>query len=108
MEKDDDGHPFPNLMHAMRDNHAAAQALLPMTFYRYVKGELPSVLKWFVDHPDLLDALAEDARTMTPERRAKWEKLIADRASAQQGRRDKKAAAREPEPEPTKPKRGKK
>jgi hypothetical protein len=80
---------FPNLRAALRANHEAAQALPPATFYRYVAGELPGTLEWFLQYPDVLEALLTDAREMSEEDWRIYRQQIRKRARAAKKRREK-------------------
>jgi hypothetical protein len=46
---------------AIRRNPSVANELNPMTFWRYVNGQFPKALRWLMQHPELLRALADDA-----------------------------------------------
>lgn len=36
--------------------------LTPVTFYRYMRGDLPPFARWLLSRPDIAEALAADAR----------------------------------------------
>jgi hypothetical protein len=88
--------PFPRFRAAMRENLDAVEDLPHATFYRYVKGELPANLIWFIQHPRLLRALAEDADTLSEKEIDRLRHTVQRRAKAQKDRR-RKTDAGEPE-----------
>lgn len=52
----------PHFQAALRANAAACAALPYTTRQRRLDGLLPPIFRWLLDYPDLLDALAADAR----------------------------------------------
>lgn len=80
---------FPKFCKALASNAAASQKLPRMTLFRYIRGELPATFELFFENPDLLEALAEDAREMTPEQFKRWKKGIHARGLAQKKYRKK-------------------
>jgi hypothetical protein len=80
---------FPNLRRAMKRNQDASDALKPATYFRFIKGELPANLEWFLEYPDMLDALATDAREMSEEDWRAFRSQIRKRSKAQKARRTK-------------------
>ena len=80
---------FPKFCAALAKNTHAAQQLPRMTYFRYVRGELPATFEFFFQHPDLIEALAEDAREMTPKQFKRWKEGIHARGVAQKKYRKK-------------------
>jgi hypothetical protein len=54
--------PVPHFQAALRANEAAQLALPYSTRQRRLDGWLPPIFNWLLQHPDLIDALAADAR----------------------------------------------
>jgi hypothetical protein len=83
---------FPAFVDAMEKNLAASRELPRMTLFRYAKGELPASFAWFLQHPDMLEALARDARKLTPKQLKQYREGIEKRGQVQKKYREKKKA----------------
>ncbi len=59
---DDRPIPTPRYRAALEQHPDALSALPYSTRQRRLDGGLPPIFKWLLRYPDLLDALAEDAR----------------------------------------------
>lgn len=46
-----------------------AKKLPTATYWRYANGQLPTFGRLLMDHPDLIDALAADARVLKEQRK---------------------------------------
>jgi hypothetical protein len=51
----------PRFIAALQQHPSAVHDLTSMTFWRYINGQFPKALRWIVQYPELLRALAEDA-----------------------------------------------
>jgi hypothetical protein len=61
-------------------HHADHLLLLPpVTRWRYRSGQLPDAVRWLLLAPELLEALARDARALTDEDRAALTAEVAER-----------------------------
>lgn len=81
--------PFRHFRNALRANQDAARALKSATYYRFAKGEMPQNFEWFLEYPEMLEALAQDAREMSPEDWARFRKTIRKRAKAARASRER-------------------
>jgi hypothetical protein len=84
----DDNDLFPEFQAFLRMHEPEASKLPHSTRYRYLRGELPASFEWFFEHPDALEALARDARGLTPAKWRKFRQSIKTRAGQQKARRD--------------------
>lgn len=98
--------PLPRFRAELRRDDDARNELKDTTLFRYAKGVLPSVMVWFLRHPAMLRALADDAEQMTEDELGSLEGAIRERADAQKKWREGQAGEK-PEPKPAPPKRGK-
>lgn len=78
---------FPRFQEWLRQNADAAATLPHGTRYRYLKGELSKTLEWFVDHPEALRLLADDAERMDKTKRAQFHDIVRARADEARNRR---------------------
>lgn len=78
---------FPEFQAALRMDEVAARGLKHSTRYRYLRGELPASFEWFLEHPEFLRLLANDAEAMSEEKWERFRDAIGSRASAQKDRR---------------------
>jgi hypothetical protein len=84
---------LPRFQEWLRQNADAAASLPHGTRYRYLKGEVSATLEWFIDNPEALRLLAEDAERMDKTKREKLRAVIRARAAEAKSRRaaEKKA-----------------
>jgi hypothetical protein len=64
---------------SLRANPDAIRELPDASMRRYSAGDFPHVVNWLLRFPDLLKALALDARELTPEERALLDDEARDR-----------------------------
>jgi hypothetical protein len=102
--------PFPRFSAWVISHLTTMTPLNITTLGRYTNGAIPKPLVWFLENPEALMALAEDAQDLSADDLDRIKTMIADRSAAQRDYRQERAAAMEPEPEPepVKSKRGKK
>lgn len=68
---------------ALRADADATDELPDRTWRRYVRGEFPKNLLWFLSHPEIMQALASDAAEWNDEDRARIAAVADARATAQ-------------------------
>lgn len=83
-----DGNPFPNFRRALRESPKAQAGASTATYSRYCRGEIPKDFEWWLEYPDMLAALLEDARAMTPAEWAKYRRAIKRRSKAAKTKRE--------------------
>lgn len=85
---------FPEFRRVLLESQDAMRAIPEATLSRYVKGELPSTLVWFIEFPDLLFALFKDVQGMTDDDRNEFVKSLEVRSKLRRAKEAERAKAR--------------
>jgi len=61
----------PNFARALADDPTAKREIPKATYYKWISGDFPAVLRWLMRHPKALAALARDAEDIQAEENAR-------------------------------------
>lgn len=97
---------LPNFRRALRNNPDAMSSLSDMSYRRYMQGDFPAAIRWLLQYPDLLIALATDAPNLGPDDLERLARDAKERSSKVIATRERRKTE-EPAPDSPKKRNGK-